>query len=343
MQSIWQRVAEDYAPFDVDVTTEDPGAADLARTRRGGPDLRHPCVDLAEHQRGQQALRRRLRRNGLHRRLRHVELQRSYQPAWIFPQNLGHDTKSIAEAVSHEVGHTLGLTHDGVAGGTSYYGGHATWAPIMGVGYSRPITQWSRGDYKGANNHQDDLSVIARNGLSLRPDEAGGTPSPTTTPPTGSAYITSDADRDVYTLGICSGPLTLAADPAAQSPNLDLKLSLLGVTGGPVAVDNPASRAGTPSRDVAIGMDAAVSRDRGRGLVLRRGGGGWQRLAKQGVRRVRQRRRLHPFRHRQLPEQPAATCPRLRKLSRRRRTAARPPLSGLLRHPPAPARSPTTS
>ena len=35
----------------------------------------------------------------------------------------------------------------------------------MGVGYSRPITQWSEGDYKGANNAQDDLSVIVDNGL----------------------------------------------------------------------------------------------------------------------------------------------------------------------------------
>ena len=34
IQSIWQRVAEDYAPFDVDVTTQDPG-------RRGDrPDQR---------------------------------------------------------------------------------------------------------------------------------------------------------------------------------------------------------------------------------------------------------------------------------------------------------------
>ena len=32
VQSIWQRVAEDYAPFDVDVTTEDPGAAAIERT-----------------------------------------------------------------------------------------------------------------------------------------------------------------------------------------------------------------------------------------------------------------------------------------------------------------------
>ena len=49
-----------------------PGAAALTADRRGGPDLRHPCVDLAEHQRGQQALRRRLRWDGLHRGLRHA-------------------------------------------------------------------------------------------------------------------------------------------------------------------------------------------------------------------------------------------------------------------------------
>ena len=259
MQSVWQRVAEDYAPFDVDVTTEDPGAAALTR------------IDAADQVYGTRALispsttaASKLCGGGCggmaYIGVFDTSNSARYQPAWIFPQNLGHDTKSIAEAVSHEVGHTLGLTHDGVSGGTSYYGGHASWAPIMGVGYSRPITQWSRGDYKGANNHQDDLSVITRNGLTLRTDEAGGTPSPTTTPPTGSAYITADADRDVYTLGICSGPLTLAADPAAQSPNLDLKLSLLDVTGGPVAFDNPVSKPGTPSRDVAIGMDATVSR-----------------------------------------------------------------------------------
>src|SRR4029079_17311157 len=54
--------------------------------------------------------------------------------------------------------------------------------------------------------------------------------------------------------------LALTAKPAAQSPDLDLKLSLLDVTGGTVAADNPTSQAGNPSRDVATGMNAAVSR-----------------------------------------------------------------------------------
>jgi hypothetical protein len=260
VQSVWRRVSEDFAPFDVDVTTQDPGAAEITRSSDtdqvyGTRALISPSKNAAGKVCGGGC-------GGIayldvfDKSINHAK----YQPAWIFPQSLGDDTKSIAEAVSHEVGHTLGLTHDGVSGGTGYYGGHATWAPIMGVGYSRPITQWSKGDYKGANSHQNDLSVIAGNGLPVRPDEAGGTPSPATPPPpVGSAYITSDADRDIYALGICSGPLSLAARPAAQSPNLDLKLSLLDVTGGPVEVGNPTSKAGTPSRDVATGMDATVS------------------------------------------------------------------------------------
>ncbi len=259
VQSVWQRVAEDYAPFDVDVTTQDPGASALTRVDSGDQvygtrALISPSTNAANKL-----------CNGGCGGMAYIGVfdttnSSRYHPAWIFPQSLGNDRKSIAEAVSHEVGHTLGLTHDGVKGGTSYYGGHATWAPIMGVGYSRPITQWSEGDYKSANNGQDDLSVIVDNGLSVRPDEEpSGTPYPMTKPPTGSAYITSDADRDIYALGICSGSLALTADPAAQSPNLDLKLSLFGVTDGSVAVDNPLSRAGTPSRDVATGMGADVS------------------------------------------------------------------------------------
>jgi hypothetical protein len=35
------------------------------------------------------------------------------------------------------------------------------WAPIMGLGYYQPISQWSKGEFSGANNPQDDLAVIA--------------------------------------------------------------------------------------------------------------------------------------------------------------------------------------
>jgi hypothetical protein len=259
VQSVWQRVAEDYAPFDVDVTTQDPGSAALTRTDAtdqvyGTRALISPSTNAANHI-----------CHGSCGGFAYVGVfdtssSTYYQPAWIFAQNLGNDTKSIAEAVSHEVGHTLGLNHDGVAGGTDYYGGHDTWAPIMGVGYGRPITQWSKGGYTGANNSQDDLAVISAGGAPLLPDEAAGTTSSTTRPPWGTAYITSDTDRDVYALGTCSGPVTLAAEPAALSPNLDLELTLLKSNGN-VASANPPSTAGTPARDVAKGLDATVTQD----------------------------------------------------------------------------------
>jgi hypothetical protein len=35
------------------------------------------------------------------------------------------------------------------------------WAPIMGLGYYQPLTQWSKGEYQGADNLQDDVAIIA--------------------------------------------------------------------------------------------------------------------------------------------------------------------------------------
>lgn len=258
IQSVWQRVAEDYAPFDVDVTTQFPGEA--AITRSGSGDafygtraLISPSADALTRICG-----------GGCGGIAYFDVfdeptaHASVQPAWIFPQSLGDDTKAIAEAVSHEVGHNLGLEHDG-QGTQDYYEGHAAWAPIMGLGYDRPITQWSRGGYTGANNPEDDLTIIAGNGAPRRVDEAGATVGGAGQAlPDGSAYITSRADVDVYELGRCSGAITVAARPAPTSPDLDIELSLLDATGNTLSTDDPLS---TPvDWDVAEGMSAALTR-----------------------------------------------------------------------------------
>ncbi|MCW2766853.1 MAG: Metallo-peptidase family Reprolysin-like, partial [Nocardioides sp.] len=172
-----------------------------------------------------------------------------YQPAWVFADGLANDTKAMAEATTHEVGHNFGLVHDGNAS-QSYDAGHGAWAPIMGVAYDRPIGQWSKGDYAGANNQEDDLAIIASAGAPLRADESAALP-------TGTAYITSRTDTDTYQLDSCLGPVTLTAKPAPTSPNLDIKLSLLDATGAIVTSDDPPSAA--TSFDVATGMGAAIS------------------------------------------------------------------------------------
>ena len=88
--------------------------------------------------------------------------------------------KNACEVISHEVGHTLGLSHDGrISPNEGYYGGHGTdpvgWAPIMGVGYSKKLSQWSKGEYLSANQTQDDLTIITtkNNDVDYRNDDTG--------------------------------------------------------------------------------------------------------------------------------------------------------------------------
>jgi hypothetical protein len=59
---------------------------------------------------------------------------------------------------SHELGHAMGLSHDGDQA-TGYYGGHSDWAPVMGNGFTPYIT-WSIGDYNKSTTYEDDIAII---------------------------------------------------------------------------------------------------------------------------------------------------------------------------------------
>ncbi len=144
IQYIWMRVAEDFAPFDVNVTTMDLGAAAITRSGSGDQNYGVRVViggaysDWYESSAGGVAY--------LNTFGESIDMG-----VFVFSQNLGNGEKNIAEAVSHEAGHALGLSHDGTSS-TGYYSGHGSgatgWAPIMGVGYYQQLTQWSRGQYR---------------------------------------------------------------------------------------------------------------------------------------------------------------------------------------------------
>jgi hypothetical protein len=106
-------------------------------------------------------------------------------PAWVFSSLLENKAKYIAEAVSHEIGHTLGLQHqstysrdceliDEYAEGKG--SGEIGWAPIMGVGYYKNLTLWTIGpSIEGCSVTQNDISIISKgfNEIGLRKDEHG--------------------------------------------------------------------------------------------------------------------------------------------------------------------------
>ncbi|KRA38172.1 MULTISPECIES: zinc-dependent metalloprotease family protein [unclassified Nocardioides] len=257
VQEVWARVAEDYAPFDVDVTTQEPAAGGLWRS--GTSDTVYGSrVAFTSGSAVQSALCGGCGGLGWIGTFDAVTQGETRSPAWIFPSSLGNRAKSMAEAASHEVGHNLGLAHDGTTT-SPYYGGGTLWGPLMGSPYSSGVTQWSQGDYTAASNHEDDVAVAGTNGITLRPDEAGSTPStalPLAELPGGGGVITTRSDSDWIGIDHCAGTVTARADPAAVGPNLDVLLEVRNAAGAVLASAAPATARTTAG---VTGLGASVS------------------------------------------------------------------------------------
>ena len=261
IKRIWERVAEDYAPFNVDVTTERP-ATFTTRTAQA-LITRNTDADGAANP------------SSTAGGVAYVNVFASssfasYRPAWIYFNNLANAEAYIAEAASHEIGHNMGLSHDGTTSGSAYYGGHGSgdtsWGPLMGTGYDRNVSQWCRGEYYLANNTEDDLAIIAGK-LTYRADDhsdsfagatalvvQGGTNVTSTTPetdptnvnPANKGVIERNTDVDVFSFTTGSGPITLTVRPwimpsgsQTRGGNLDVVAELFNQAGALLATNNP--------------------------------------------------------------------------------------------------------
>lgn len=257
VQEVWARVSEDFAPFDVDVTTQEPAAGGLWRS--GTSDLTYGSrVAFSSGSSVQSALCGGCGGLGWIGTFDVITQAETRSPAWVFPSSLGNRAKSMAEAASHEVGHNLGLAHDGTTS-NGYYGGTSLWGPLMGSPYSAGVTQWSQGDYTAASNHQDDFVVAGTNGVTLRPDEAGSTAAtalPLSALPGGAGVIATRSDSDWIGIAQCSGTVTARADPAAIGPNLDLMVEVRNAAGTVLASAAPAT---TRTTSGVTGLSASVS------------------------------------------------------------------------------------
>ena len=239
IQRAWQVVSEDYAPFDVNVTTREPAAAKLARDSYSdseyGVTVRisagGPIFDACGC--GGVAYVNTFNVAGPQHEF--------YQPAWVFTNGTGTSGKSVGEAISHEVGHNFGLSHDGTSD-KGYYAGEAPWAPVMGVGYYQPVSQWSSGEYAGASQTQDDLKVIASGAPVLPDDHGDDAASATRLQRAATGVITDRGDVDAFTADV-AGRTRVVVSPAASFANLDIKLTVLDASGSRIAaIDPPVSR-----------------------------------------------------------------------------------------------------
>jgi autotransporter-associated beta strand protein len=223
---IWQRVAEDYAMFDIDVTTEEPNIEALRKTSASDAQFGMRCVIGGNGSTWYGASVGGVALSGTFDANQDV-------PCWVFPVGgTGFVPKNVAEAASHEVGHTLGLGHDGVEGGDGATLGQGNWAPIMGKGYYEPITHWSKGEYASPNNTQDDLAVMLTQGAVYRPDDHGGTLATATkltadsSTASVSGVIGRNTDLDYFRVEAVTGTLVINIKPTPLGANLRLEVKL---------------------------------------------------------------------------------------------------------------------
>mgnify|MGYP000898969871 CR=1 FL=1 len=173
INTIFNRVAEDYRPFDVNITTDSTVFlnAPLAKRMR-------VIITVSSSWYGSAG---------------GVAFNGSFTwgddtPCFVFSKLLNNNVKNVSEAISHEAGHTLGLFHQAqydettCAKLTDYHRGEGSgqigWAPIMGVGYYQNFTLWHNGSNSlGCTSQQNDLEVITggRNGFGFRSDDHGST------------------------------------------------------------------------------------------------------------------------------------------------------------------------
>ena len=232
VQETFRRVAEHFAPWNVDVTTEDPGVESLRKTSLG--DLNYGIRVVIGPVAGEAG------------GVAHLNSFSSNvdDPCFVFTVS-GFRANEIAGIASHEVGHTVSLLHQGNLNGTNpiaqeYFGGHGTgalsWSPIMGNGL-RPVNQWAKGEYQGANRTQDNLVAIANltSGIPPVADDFGDTRDTATFAPglstTVGGVIGSTADVDMIRINAGRGNLVITPKVSLVAPNLRLQIRVMDATG----------------------------------------------------------------------------------------------------------------
>ncbi|UEG50328.1 T9SS type A sorting domain-containing protein [Ferruginibacter lapsinanis] len=254
---IFNRVSEDYRPFDINITTDE-------------------AVYLAA------PLEQRIRvvvtsTSSWYGNVGGVAYVGSFTwgddtPCFVFSDRLSNVTKAVAECCSHESGHTVGLSHqskyDASCNLSNLYNdgvgtGEPAWAPIMGNSYNRNMTGWNNGPTPyGCSFVQDNLSIITtQNGFTYRADDFNDISDPTPVDYKNiniDGIITTNSDKDAFKLSLSkSANLHLDVKPYSVSSNntganLDVRIQLLNSA-------KTVIRTYDPSTSMSVAMDTILS------------------------------------------------------------------------------------
>ena len=225
----WQTVASAYSAFDVNVTT-DKAVYDAAGVTNSGKG----CYN-----------------NATGRSSCGVNAFGTTRCCTIYNKGNGYYEGTTS---AHELGHLMGLSHDGGEPGGAYFAGFSAykWCPIMGSNIPKTdwgdqaLFQWSKGEYASATQKQDDLAILTKN-LPYRPDDipvsraltiqAGDVSSDWNR---GQIAHSADSDTFTFRVGSMGGHATLNVDRLefVGGAYLDVDAQLLDSAGAKIAQSN---------------------------------------------------------------------------------------------------------
>lgn len=228
MWTTWQIVAASFSMFDVNVTTNWNVYNSAAPSRRGGATMY-----------------RETGRSSCHYAFGTSTFCTLYRESDAYGQG---------RIAAHELGHLFHLAHDGGYPGGEYHSGIADfqWVPVMGniwmaTSWPNALYQWSKGEYSGATNREDDFSILTSfipfkgddiSGVQALVIDGNGTVSADNN--TGQIERNTDSDHFSFTIGASGGYANLTIDRTEHIGGgmLDVQAYIRDSSGAVVAQSN---------------------------------------------------------------------------------------------------------
>ncbi|WP_444994697.1 hypothetical protein [Aliikangiella sp. IMCC44359] len=170
----------------------------------------------------------------------------------------------------HEFGHLVHLAHDGGQPGGEYFNGipEFQWIPIMGNywpgnNWSNALYQWSKGEYSGASNRQDDFAKMTTF-FPYRQDDISGTKAlvvdangnVSADKNVGQIGRNTDSDSFSFTIGASGGNVNFTIDRIEHigGAMLDVQAYIKDSSGNIVAQSNKSvNRSASFNRNLSAG------------------------------------------------------------------------------------------
>jgi hypothetical protein len=236
MYRVWQCTADQYSMFDMNITT-DPAVYNAAKS---ADVLKTGNINFVDADGRSNAC---------------LGCFGTTQAGTLYrdPGN-GDYGYGIGMTCAHEIGHQMGMNHDGGTPGGEYFNGLSAvqWCPIMGNywqsgSWANAFFTWSKGEYNTATRKEDDLQIMNVNEKvpyvtddvpSSKAIKIGSAGVIAATDNWGQIEKNTDSDAFTFEVGESGGTLNLRLDPLEYLRQLDIAAKITDASGTAVSTSN---------------------------------------------------------------------------------------------------------